>query len=88
MNLHDEIVKVAFELYEKSGRIDGRNMENWVEAERIVKARHASDDLTTKMKQIEEKAEDFMHAAKEGVRVTIQVLSNLTKKVLNKGNFN
>jgi hypothetical protein len=46
MNLHDEIAKVAYELYEKSGRISGRDMENWIEAEKVVKAR-AKKGLTT-----------------------------------------
>lgn len=41
MGLHEEIEKVAYELYEKSGRADGRDVENWLEAERIVKARTA-----------------------------------------------
>lgn len=81
MNLYDEIAEAAFELYEKSGRIDGRDMENWVEAERIVKAKHATDDLTTKVKQIEEKTADFMHVVKEVVKVTLHELSTLTKKV-------
>lgn len=37
---HEEIARVAHELYEKSGRVPGREIENWLEAERIVKARH------------------------------------------------
>ncbi len=40
MNLHDEIAKVAHELYEKSGRVPGRDLENWLEAEKIVMARY------------------------------------------------
>lgn len=40
MNLHDEIAKVAYELYEKSGRIEGRDLDNWLEAERIVMERY------------------------------------------------
>lgn len=39
MSMHEEISKVARDLYEKSGRIDGRDVENWHEAERIVKGR-------------------------------------------------
>jgi len=39
MNLREEIARTAWELYEKSGRVDGRDKENWLEAERIVKAR-------------------------------------------------
>lgn len=41
MKLYEEIAKVAHELYEKSGRIEGRDTENWLEAERIVRARHS-----------------------------------------------
>ena len=39
MELHDEIAKTAHELYEKSGWIPGRDLENWIEAEKIVKRR-------------------------------------------------
>lgn len=88
LNLHDEIAKVAYELYEKNGKINGRDTENWIEAERIVTARHASDDLNTKVEWIEEKAEGLMHTAKEVVKVTLQELSVLTKKVFKKNIFN
>ncbi len=37
---YDEIAKVAHDLYEKSGRIHGRDMQNWLEAERIVLTRY------------------------------------------------
>lgn len=40
MGLHDEIAKVAKDLYEKSGRIEGRDLDNWLEAEKIVMARY------------------------------------------------
>ena len=39
MKLHDEIAKTAHELYEKSGWIPGRDLENWIEAEKIVRSR-------------------------------------------------
>ena len=45
MDLHEEIAKMAYELYEKSGCIAGRDHENWVNAERIVLMRHASQDI-------------------------------------------
>lgn len=41
MDLQEEIRKVAYELYEKSGRMGGREVENWLAAEKIVMARHA-----------------------------------------------
>ena len=37
--MQDEISKVAYELYEKSGRVAGRDTLNWLEAERLVLAR-------------------------------------------------
>jgi len=45
MDLHDEIARVARELYEKSGYIQGRELENWLEAEKIVLSRHASQEI-------------------------------------------
>jgi len=38
MDLHDEIATLAYELYEKSGRVEGRDLDNWLEAERIIKS--------------------------------------------------
>jgi len=81
MSFQDEITKVAYELYEKSGRIDGRNLENWIEAERIVQARRTHGDLITKVNSLEGKARDFIQTAKEGVKVTLHELRILTKKV-------
>lgn len=36
-SLFEETVRVASELYERSGRAEGRELDNWLEAERIVK---------------------------------------------------
>jgi hypothetical protein len=41
MNREDEIRRVAYELYERSGMTPGRDIENWLKAEKIVMARHA-----------------------------------------------
>ena len=38
--MHEEITKVAYELFERDGRRHGLDKEHWLEAERIVKARH------------------------------------------------
>jgi hypothetical protein len=45
-NLHWEVFRVAHDIYERSGRIEGRDLENWLEAERIVRAlrKIAGDD--------------------------------------------
>jgi hypothetical protein len=37
---YDEVAKVAYDLYEKRGRGHGRDMEDWFEAEMIVKKRY------------------------------------------------
>jgi len=84
MILHDEIAKVAFELYEKSGRVEGRDQENWLEAEKIVKAKYTGTDLASVVKKVEEAAEETVHMVKEAVKDTIQGLSDLTKKVAEK----
>ncbi len=39
-DLHEEIAKAAYELFERDGRRHGLDKEHWLEAERIVKARH------------------------------------------------
>ncbi|HSC34640.1 MAG TPA: DUF2934 domain-containing protein [Thermodesulfobacteriota bacterium] len=35
-SVQDKIARVAYELYEKSGCIHGKDMEHWLEAEVIV----------------------------------------------------
>lgn len=37
---YDEVAKVAYGLYEKRGRGHGRDMEDWFEAEMIMKKRY------------------------------------------------
>jgi len=36
-DLYEEIFTVAHDLYERSGRIEGRDLNNWLEAERLVR---------------------------------------------------
>jgi len=45
MTLFEEIQKAAYALYEKSGRACGKDLENWLEAEKTVKARQAKKEL-------------------------------------------
>ncbi|MGO9013403.1 MAG: DUF2934 domain-containing protein [Dissulfurispiraceae bacterium] len=56
MNLHEEIAKTAHELYEKSGWIPGRDLENWIEAEKIVRRRLNGGPINKK--QSEESVEE------------------------------
>jgi hypothetical protein len=45
MNLHEEITQVAYELYETRGCIYGCDLDDWLEAEEIVLAKHAGQEL-------------------------------------------
>jgi hypothetical protein len=36
MEVMERIQKLAFELYEKSGRLENRELDNWLEAEKLV----------------------------------------------------
>ena len=38
--IHDEIARVAYELYEKKGMVHGHDLEDWLEAEKIVMEKH------------------------------------------------
>ena len=46
--LHDEVAKVAYELHEKRGGTHGYDLDDWLEAERIVMGRHAQASKKTK----------------------------------------
>jgi len=37
VNLREEIFTVARDLYERTGRVEGHDLDNWLEAERIVR---------------------------------------------------
>jgi len=50
MDLYEEIAKVAYKLYEKSGYIDGRDLDNWLEAERVVMARLSEEQKKSEKK--------------------------------------
>lgn len=51
MRLHDEIAKVAYDLYEKGGRLDGKDTDNWLEAEKIMLARNSRGKKTNEGKE-------------------------------------
>ena len=36
-HLHQQIFRVAYDIYERSGRIEGRDLDHWLEAEKIVR---------------------------------------------------
>jgi hypothetical protein len=47
--LHQEIIKVAHDLFERSGRVEGHDLDNWLKAERIVMTRYIHHEFEVKM---------------------------------------
>ena len=39
-SIHEEIAKVAYELYENAGSVHGTDLKNWFEAENSVMGKH------------------------------------------------
>lgn len=70
MNLREEIEKMAYELYEKSGRAAGRDIENWLEAEKKVMAR-VGQGVSTAAKQVEKTALTAAKTVKRAVKKVI-----------------
>ena len=48
MSLDEEIAKVAHELFERDGKVHGKDSEHWLEAEEIVRMRHAAQQPSQK----------------------------------------
>ena len=67
MNLHDEIAAVAYELYDARGCIPGRDLDDWLEAERIILARHAGQEI----EEPEEEDSSQEEAAVEGEKAKV-----------------
>ncbi len=45
MNMHDEIALVAYELFEGRGFVHGYDLDDWLNAERIVLTGHSGQDM-------------------------------------------
>lgn len=68
MELQKEIAQLAFELYEISGRKEGRDVANWLEAERIIhSAQHQPEEklLPHKVESEISKVDPFSDFEKE-----------------------
>ena len=46
--MQEAISRRAFELFEKGGRVFGRDLDNWLEAERIVMERYKEQEMFEK----------------------------------------
>ncbi len=65
MKLHEEIETIAYEIWEKSGGVHSRELEHWLEAERIVNERYAMETREKKKPQEEKKT---VKSGKKGVK--------------------
>lgn len=67
---HEEIAQVAHYLYEKSGRVPGRDIDNWLEAERIVTSRQDNGGESRGADEFPARAPRGMRAATEATIVS------------------
>lgn len=70
MKRHKEIQRLAYELFEKGGRVHGREIDHWLESERIIKARqmdmHAVDiEAAASKKRAIQRSDVRRHEAKK-----------------------
>ena len=63
---HDEIARVAYERYEKGGRADANDINDWLEAEKIVMEKHERH-----ASEIEKKG-DTIRKPQKGYRRTVK----------------
>ena len=40
MDIHSQIENLAYEIYENSGRVEGRDLDHWLEAEHMILSRY------------------------------------------------
>lgn len=66
-DLYQETAKVANELYEKSGKIEGRDLDNWFEAERIVKGELATKEKSGSKKIVSTKRDPSRNTTTKSV---------------------
>jgi hypothetical protein len=64
--IHDEIARVAYELYKKRGSVRGHDLEDWLEAEKIVMEKHETHARET------EQGVDVIERPKDGFRRTVK----------------
>jgi hypothetical protein len=64
--IHDEIARVAYKLYEKRGKAHGHELEDWLEAEKIVMEKHERH-----AKEIEHGV-DIIEKVRKGFRRTVK----------------
>jgi hypothetical protein len=83
--MYDETARVAYELFEKRGRMHGYAQEDWLEAERIVMERHVKEieqeaDIISATKKKKVPAKTETKTAKTSKKTAEKPLAARTKK--------
>jgi hypothetical protein len=65
--IHDEIAKVAHELYEKEGSVHGNDLRYWFEAENIVMEKHErhAREIGTRVEPINKPPQGYRRTVKK-----------------------
>ena len=78
-NRFDEIAKKAYDIYEKSGWVHGRDFENWLEAEKIVVARYIKNGISGAEEKVEKAAKAASRAVKKEIKGAVSGLKSAAK---------
>ncbi|HEY7160895.1 MAG TPA: DUF2934 domain-containing protein [Acidobacteriota bacterium] len=46
MERRNQVEELAYKIYETSGRAEGRELDNWLEAERLIMIQEAHDEAS------------------------------------------
>jgi Protein of unknown function (DUF2934) len=61
-NFYDEVSKVAYDLFEKRGKVHGHDMEDWLKSEIIVKKRYIiKNENETKLAKSQKKTKPVIN---------------------------
>jgi hypothetical protein len=65
-SIHDEIAKVAYELYKKEGSVHGNDLKNWFAAENIVMEKHEkhAHEIEKQVEPINRPSPGYRHTVK------------------------
>lgn len=64
-DLREEIAKLAYEIFEREGRVHGRDLDHWLEAERIVLSRYEVQWIDEGKEEVKTEAEKEVEKKKK-----------------------
>jgi len=66
-NFYDEVAKVAYDLFEKGGKVHGHDMTDWLKAEMIVKKRYSNKiEHESRVAKSNNKSKAISHSRESG----------------------